>query len=57
MVTLSGRRIADECSQCGLILTCELCRQGHGINVERSNIRQMVSCQIKHREDRENVGD
>lgn len=57
MVTLAGRRIIDECSQCGLILTCELCRQGHGINVERSNIRKMVSCQIKHREDRENVGD
>lgn len=33
MVTLAGRRITDECSQCGLILTCELCRQGHGINV------------------------
>nr|DAL12514.1 MAG TPA_asm: hypothetical protein [Bacteriophage sp.] len=57
MVTLAGRRITDECSQCGFILTCELCRQGHGINVERSNIRQMVACQIKHREGRENVGD
>ena len=57
MVALAGRRITDECSQCGLILTCELCRQGHGINVERSNVSQMVACQIKHRDGRENVGD
>lgn len=28
MVTLAGRRITDECSQCGLILTCELWRSG-----------------------------
>ena len=28
MVTLAGRRITDECSQWGLILTCELWRSG-----------------------------
>lgn len=55
MVTLAGRKITDECSLCGQILTCELCRQWHGINAERSNIRQMVACQMKHLEERKNA--
>lgn len=55
MVTLAGKKITDECSECGLILTCDLCRKGHGIKTERSNIKEMVACQIKHREDRKDA--
>ena len=42
MVALAGRRITDECSQCGLILTCELCRQGHGNIVTVRHTRAAV---------------
>lgn len=34
----------------GELLQCELFRQAHGIRQPRSNIRQMLECQMKHRE-------
>lgn len=43
-----GKEIKDECSQCGKILECELFRQGHGIGCERTNISEMVKCQLEH---------
>lgn len=46
-------KIKDECSKCGKILECELCRQGHGIGMERINVSGMLRCQIKHRSLRE----
>lgn len=52
---VGGKEISDECSQCGEILNCELFKQGHGIHQEeRTNITEMVVCQMKHREKREN---
>ena len=43
-----GKEITDECSKCGNVLECELFRQGHGIKQERTNIREMVECQMEH---------
>ena len=47
---LAGKEIKDECEKCGEILVCELTRQGHGIDQPRTNITQMVECQISHKE-------
>ena len=47
---LAGKEIKDECEKCGEILVCELTRQGHGICQPRTNITQMVECQISHKE-------
>ena len=44
----SLREIKDECSRCGEILQCELCREGHGIKCERQNVAEMVKCQLDH---------
>lgn len=49
---LGYKEISDECQYCGNILECELCKQGHGIGQERTNITQMVKCQIEHEEKR-----
>lgn len=46
---ISIKEIADECQHCGDILVCQLCREGHGINRERINVTQMVTCQIEHK--------
>lgn len=53
---IGNKQINDECQYCGEILTCELCRQGHGIGRERENIVQMIRCQIGHEERRKNDG-
>lgn len=47
-----GKEIKDECANCGLILECELFRLGHGIKTERSKVREMVECQINHKNKR-----
>lgn len=47
---LGGKEINDECKNCGDVLVCELTRQGHGIGQPRTNITQMVECQISHKE-------
>lgn len=44
------RNIKDECSRCENFLECELCRQGHGVKQERTNIANMVKCQTRHRQ-------
>lgn len=49
-----GKDINDECQYCGRILECELFRHGHGINEKRKRVSEMVSCQLKHMEEREN---
>lgn len=49
---ISGKEIKDECQYCGEIFQCELFRKGHGVRQERSNIVDMVRCQINHREKR-----
>lgn len=49
---IAGKEIKDECVHCGEILECELFKQGHGIRQERMNVVQMISCQMKHRERR-----
>ena len=46
---ISTKEITDECQHCGDILVCQLCREGHGINRERINVTQMVTCQIEHK--------
>lgn len=51
---LGGKEINDECKNCGDVLVCELTRQGHGIGQARTNITQMVECQISHRDKRNN---
>lgn len=38
-----GKEINDECKNCGKILD-----QGHGIGVERTNVSEMVRCQLDH---------
>lgn len=43
-----GKEINDECKNCGKILECELFRQGRGIGVERTNVSEMVRCQLDH---------
>lgn len=53
---IGAKEIKDECQYCGQILTCELCRQGHGIGQERENISQMFWCQMRHEERRKNNG-
>lgn len=53
---ISGKEIKDECQYCGEILQCELFRQGHGIRQARTNIAEMVRCQIKHEEMRHRHG-
>ena len=45
--------LKDECSKCGNIFICEVCRQGHGIKTERMNVSQMLMCQMAHEEKRE----
>lgn len=47
---IAGKQINDECTKCAELLQCELFKQGHGIRQPRSNIRQMLECQMKHRE-------
>nr|DAH93743.1 MAG TPA: Protein of unknown function (DUF983) [Caudoviricetes sp.] len=49
---IAGKEINDECVHCGEILECELFKQGHGIKQERTNVVQMISCQMKHKEKR-----
>lgn len=49
---IAGKEINDECVNCGEILECKLFKQGHGIKQERTNVAQMFSCQMKHREKR-----
>lgn len=49
---IAGKEIKDECQYCGEVLQCELFRKGHGVRQERSNIVDMVRCQINHREKR-----
>lgn len=51
-MNVSGKEINDECQYCGEILQCELFRQGHGVRQKRSNIAEMVRCQIRHEEKR-----
>lgn len=46
-------KLKDECSHCGNIFECSLCRQGHGIGTERENVTKMFKCQINHRKSRE----
>lgn len=41
-------QIKDECSQCGELLQCELCKDGHGFHRERDRIAEMVQCQFEH---------
>lgn len=50
---IGGKEIKDECSRCGNILQCELCRQGHGIRQDRKNIAKMINCQLDHHDQRE----
>ena len=45
--------IRDECSKCGEIVTCELCRKGHGIRRPRESFSEMVECQLEHMMKRE----
>lgn len=40
--------VKDECSMCGELLQCQLCREGHGIGCERNNVSDMVKCQFEH---------
>lgn len=50
---IGGKEIKDECSRCGNILQCELCRQGHGNRQDRKNIAKMINCQLDHHDQRE----
>nr|DAV18983.1 MAG TPA: hypothetical protein [Bacteriophage sp.] len=50
VMEIAGKQINDECTKCAELLQCELFKQGHGIRQPRSNIRQMLECQMKHRE-------
>lgn len=45
---LGNKEIKDECQYCENILQCDLCRQGHGINMERENVAKMFLCQMEH---------
>lgn len=38
----SLKDITDDCRHCENIFTCELCKQGHGIKQERSNVSKMI---------------
>lgn len=49
---LGGKEVKDECSVCGNVLSCDLCKDGHGIRRERTNIAQMVKCQLEHQQRR-----
>lgn len=49
---IAGKEINDECMYCGEILQCELFRQGHGIKQERTNITEMLRCQMQKEEER-----
>lgn len=46
-------KIKDECGTCGNRLECELFKQGHGINQDRTNVTKMIVCQMNHRRKRE----
>ena len=48
----SLKDVQDTCKDCCEIFTCELCKQGHGIKQERSNVSKMIGCQIDHRKKR-----
>ena len=48
MIKLGGKEIKDECERCGEILVCELTRDGHGIQRERSRMTEMLKCQMEH---------
>lgn len=56
-MNIGGKEITDECVKCGKVLDCELFRRGHGIGGKRENIREMVDCQMRHKEEqsRENL--
>lgn len=49
---IAGKDISDECINCGNMLQCKLFVQGHGIRCERTNITEMIKCQIEHKEGR-----
>lgn len=46
---IGDREFHDECTKCGKIVWCELFRQGHGIDGERTNVAAMVRCQMEHK--------
>lgn len=50
---IGNKVINDECALCGDILTCELCKDGHGILRVRSRITEMLECQIRHEDERD----
>lgn len=52
---LGGKEIKDECSRCGKILDCELCKRGHGIGQARTDIGAMFQCQMEHKENNNRV--
>lgn len=57
IMKICGKEIRDECKNCGDVLECELCRQGHGIGRERSNVMEMLKCQFSHAEMKEKSND
>ena len=49
----SLKYVIEECSKCGDYFSCELCRQGRGINQKHTNVAAMFECQMKHVDKRE----
>lgn len=49
---IGRKEITDECEKCGNIFECELFKQGHGIDCQRSNVTDMVKCQFEHLDNR-----
>lgn len=49
--------IKDECSKCENIFQCTLTIQGHGIRCERSNVAEMVACQLEHHERKRGISE
>jgi len=45
---IGRKEIHDECAYCPEVLTCILCRQGHGADGKRENITEMFKCQLRH---------
>ena len=50
---VSLKDVKDECSKCGDLFICVLCREGHGIRQRHTNVAKMVECQFNHKEKRE----
>lgn len=51
-MTIKGVKIWGECQYCEKILECKKVLNGMGIGREKTNVTEMIACQIDHEYER-----